>query len=120
MHYGSFPNLIPSFLLIFCVRTQQDIYKQWDTLVAVEDKPIIEAYVRGLQSRKVKTPKDVEKALNAMRREFKGRRRADGSVQDPPRKSEIIQVCREYFVDLNLSAILLACSMRLWPTITAG
>jgi hypothetical protein len=71
---------------------EQDIYKQWDSLVPAEDRPLIEAYVRGLQSREVKTPKDVEKALNSMRREFKGRRRADGSVQDPPRKSEIIQV----------------------------
>jgi len=95
MHQRSCYLLIfyPSLNIFTCA--QQDIYKQWDTLVAVEDKPIIEAYVRGLQSRKVKTPKDVEKALNAMRREFKGRRRADGSVQDPPRKSEIIQVCKE-------------------------
>jgi hypothetical protein len=69
----------------------EDIYSSWDSLVPDGDAPLLEDYVRFLLAREVKTAKDVEKAMGEARRQFKGRRRSDGTVQDIPRKSEILK-----------------------------
>ena len=72
----------------------EDIYKQWDTLIPVDDAPLIEEYVKellaGWTAGRIKAPRDVDKAMKLLQRSFKGRRRPDGSAQNPPRKSEII------------------------------
>jgi len=69
----------------------EDIYRAWDNLVPAENWPLIEAYVKGLLARKVKTPKDLTRAMGEINKELKGRRTAGGH-QDVPRKSDLNHV----------------------------
>ena len=71
----------------------EDIYAAWDSVVAPEDEPFIEEYCRGLARRDCRTPRDVERAMSELRREFKDRRRvSDGQPVDVPKKSAISHV----------------------------
>jgi len=68
----------------------EDIYRAWDNLVPPADLPLLERFVRGLIARKVSTQREMERAMSSLRREHRGYRRADGSAQGEPRKSEIM------------------------------